>query len=127
MKKSFYGPCGLYCRACGDKNCTGCQSNTVDKYVSNCKFRTCAKEKGLEFCCFCSDYPCKELKEFMTDKWPHHWTMKPNLTYIKKHGTENWLKAQDKEWSCDSCGNHIMWYQEKCKCGKQLDAWDIPL
>jgi len=24
----------------------------------------------------------KNFMIFMTDKWPHHWTMKPNLEYI---------------------------------------------
>ena len=38
----------------------------------------------IAFCCFCGEYPCKELLERMNDKWPHHWTQKTNLEYIKK-------------------------------------------
>jgi len=126
MKQSQYGPCGLFCGACGAQNCDGCQSSNVDEYVSNCKFRTCTKERNLDFCCFCEDYPCKELNEFMNDKWPHHWTMEPNLAFIRDHGVDDWLKTQKQEWSCKSCDAEIMWYQKKCNCGKKLEAWQVP-
>ena len=29
MKDSQYGPCGLYCGACGATDCGGCQSSNV--------------------------------------------------------------------------------------------------
>jgi len=62
----------------------------------------------------------------MTDKWPHHWTMKSNLEYIKNNGVEKWIEAQKREWSCSSCGAKIYWYQEKCFCGKKMEAWELP-
>ncbi len=62
----------------------------------------------------------------MNDKWPHHWTMQPNLEYIKEKGKEQWLKDQKDQWSCKSCGAEVMWYQKMCGCGQQLDAWDVP-
>ena len=126
MKESQYGPCGLFCGACGATDCDGCQSDNVDEYVSKCRFRTCTKERGLSFCCFCEDYPCKELNEFMNDKWPHHWTMEPNLEYIMKNGVKRWLRVQRKEWSCHSCGAERKWYQRMCSCGQHLEAWDVP-
>jgi len=126
MKKSQYGPCGLYCGACGAPDCDGCQSNSVDDSVENCKFRQCSKDKNVEFCCFCSEYPCRELHDFMNDKWPHHWTMKPNLEYIRKNGIKKWLSTQKKEWLCHRCGAKINWYQKICSCGQQLKAWDVP-
>ncbi|MBN1817554.1 MAG: DUF3795 domain-containing protein [Sedimentisphaerales bacterium] len=126
MKTSHYGPCSLYCGACGATDCGGCQSDRIDKSIEKCKFRRCSKEKGLEFCCFCGEYPCKELHTFMTDKWPHHWTMEPNLTFIKEHGKKAWLEAQERQWSCADCGARIMWYQKECPCGFSLDAWPVP-
>jgi hypothetical protein len=126
MKKSQYGPCGLYCGACGALDCDGCRSDRVDDWVKQCPFRQCAKEKKLDFCCFCRDYPCKALHEFMHDKWPHHWTMQPNLEYIKKNGVAKWLLAQEQEWSCKSCTAAIHWYQKQCRCGQQLEAWELP-
>lgn len=126
MKQSLYGPCGIYCGACGATDCEGCWSDKIDETIEQCKFRICSKEKNVEFCCFCDEYPCAELDKFMHDKWPHHWTIKSNLEFLKKHGKEEWLQAQEKEWSCDICGTHIVWYQKKCTCGQDLDAWDVP-
>ena len=126
MRESIYGPCGLFCGACGDKECKGCLSSDVDKYVLNCKFRKCTKEKNIDFCCFCEEYPCIELYDFMNDKWPHHWTMEPNLAFIKERGVDEWLKAQKQEWSCKDCGSEIKWYQKECNCGEHLKAWQVP-
>ncbi|MGE5173753.1 MAG: DUF3795 domain-containing protein [Betaproteobacteria bacterium] len=126
MKAGNCGPCGLYCCACRATDCDGCLSDKVDDWVKQCKFRTCAREKHLDFCCHCVDYPCKELETFMSDKWPHHWTMRPNLAYIKDHGVEKRLQAQKRAWSCGSCGARIFWYQKTCSCGAPLDAWELP-
>jgi hypothetical protein len=62
----------------------------------------------------------------MNDKWPHHWTMKTNLEFIRSNGIKKWLSAQKKEWLCPSCGAGINWYQKTCNCGRQLKAWDVP-
>lgn len=126
MKPSQYGPCGLYCGACGAEDCDGCRSNRIDDWVRDCKFRECSRNKGVAFCCHCGDYPCRELDAFMHDKWPHHGPMEANLEYIKKNGVERWLQLQKEEWLCISCGAEIKWYQKKCRCGKQLDAWVLP-
>jgi len=126
MKQSQYGPCGLYCGACGAQDCDGCRSSRTDDYVKGCRFRKCAADKHVDFCCSCGDYPCPPLHEFMTDKWPHHWTMKPNLEFIKENGPEKWLEAQKEEWMCRSCGAEIKWYQKVCACGRDLGGWDLP-
>ena len=126
MKESPYGPCGLFCGACGAPDCDGCHGGRIDDSIRQCKFRRCTSERDLEFCCFCPEYPCAELDQRMSDEWPHHWTMKPNLEFIHKHGKEKWLEAQRKEWSCTGCGTEIMWYQARCSCGQQLDAWEPP-
>lgn len=126
MKESQYGPCGIYCGACGATDCDGCGSVRIDDWVKNCKFRICASDKKLESCSFCSEYPCEELDVFMHDKWSHHWTMAPNLEYIKNNGIEKWLQSQKQEWVCKHCGSEIKWYQKTCQCGQQLNAWDLP-
>jgi hypothetical protein len=126
MKKSQYGACGLYCGACGARDCEGCRSDRVDETAGKCKFRRCSREKTVEFCYFCGEYPCKELAAFMYDEWPHHWTMEPNLEYVRAHGKQKWLQAQEEQWSCPNCGAQTFWYQKSCTCGQPLDAWDLP-
>jgi hypothetical protein len=126
MKVSPYGPCGLFCGACGATDCDWCHSDKIDDWVARCKFRTCAGEKELEFCCFCPDYPCKELQDFMNDKWPHHWTIKDNLEYIRQNGVEKWLEQQKEEWTCNNCSAETFWYQRECQCGEKLKVWEVP-
>jgi hypothetical protein len=38
--------------------CGGCRSDNVQCPIS-CKARTCHKEKGVDFCFQCSEYPCE--------------------------------------------------------------------
>ena len=126
MKEPPYAPCGLFCGACGATDCGGCLSDRIDDSIRTCKFRNCSQEKGVEFCRHCADYPCEPLHEFMTDKWPHHWTMESNLECIKNHGAQKWIEAQRSEWSCTSCGAEIVWYQKSCECGQPLGAFEVP-
>ncbi|MFH1942801.1 MAG: DUF3795 domain-containing protein [bacterium] len=126
MKERQYGPCGLFCSACGASDCDGCRSECVDDLVRQCKFRNCSKDRNVDFCCFCGDYPCEGLRAFMNDKWPHHRTMEPNLQYIKNNGLKKWLQTQQQEWSCIRCGSPIVWYQKHCSCGQKLESFEIP-
>ncbi len=126
MKESQYGPCGLYCGACGALDCDGCRSANVDETVGNCHFRQCARKKEITACCFCNEYPCTQMKTFMQDQWPHHWTMEPNLNFIRQNGVEKWLQEQKRQWVCPGCGEEIKWYQKTCGCGQDLEAWKLP-
>ncbi|MBN1902859.1 DUF3795 domain-containing protein [Candidatus Sumerlaeota bacterium] len=126
MKEAQYGPCGLFCGACGATDCDGCLSDKIDDWVRRCKFRKCARDNKIEVCCFCPDYPCKEFDDFMNDKWPHHWTIKENMEYIKENGVKKWLEKQKEEWTCKNCGAEIIWYQRECSCGAKLKAWELP-
>jgi len=46
--------------------CDGCKSNSqrVCKYVNQCQIRRCCRNKKLDNCAFCEQYPCSDLKEF---------------------------------------------------------------
>jgi len=52
--------------------------------------------------------------------------MAPNLEFIREHGKQAWLRAQEKEWSCKGCGAEMYWYQQGCACGQEFDAWGLP-
>ncbi|MFC1493139.1 DUF3795 domain-containing protein [candidate division KSB1 bacterium] len=126
IKSTKYGPCGLFCGACGAEDCNGCQSDKIDDSIRNCKFRMCAEDKNVDLCCYCEEYPCKDLKEFMTDQYPHHRTVESNLEYIRKKGVTKWLEAQQAEWSCKGCSGRFFWYQKQCDCGNELEAFEFP-
>lgn len=126
MKPKQYGPCGLYCGACAATDCNGCHSDMIDQSIIDCHFRKCSHGKGIVACCYCQDYPCAQLADFMNDKWPHHWTMQPNLEFIKNRGIDVWLTDQERTWQCSSCSAPTHWYQKNCTCGKVLEAWEHP-
>jgi len=48
-----------------DINCDGCLSSgpRVFSHCTVCGMRKCAKEKKVENCAFCSEYPCDRLSE----------------------------------------------------------------
>lgn len=56
MKQGKIGVCGVACCKCHKyikKQCLGCQPNEF------CPLPKCAKEKGVEHCFDCKNFPCK--------------------------------------------------------------------
>ena len=47
--------------------CDGCLSDgrLADK---SCKARPCAREKGVENCAYCDEFPCKKMKHLMASR-----------------------------------------------------------
>ncbi len=48
-----------------DLVCDGCQSERVFYFCKTCPFIACCKEKGIENCGECEDYPCEQLDRFL--------------------------------------------------------------
>lgn len=79
------GICGVYCGACttyrayNDNDqalvkwevkmgmpcdeiyCKGCTSNLVNEWCSNCDFRKCVEERGIEYCFDVRPFPARNL------------------------------------------------------------------
>ena len=147
VKKELLAPCGLYCGVCSiyiahrdnnvkfkqvllpiykafaknieDISCTGCLSNDIVFPVCrHCAIKKCTKNKGIEGCHQCDEFPCKLLIEFNNDGMPHHSDAINNLRKLRKVGEESWLADQAKRWECE-CGAKLSWYLKKCtKCLK---------
>lgn len=47
-------------------NCLGCHASddSVFSHPVTCKIRLCGRERGVETCGHCEDYPCTILEEF---------------------------------------------------------------
>jgi len=45
-------------------NCEGCISENLFEHCRKCRFRDCNKDKGIEICEECSEYPCDDLRNF---------------------------------------------------------------
>jgi hypothetical protein len=50
-----------------DINCDGCpaESTRLFGYCAQCDIRKCARDKGVENCAGCADYPCPKLAAFL--------------------------------------------------------------
>lgn len=140
-KTPLLGICGVYCGACttyrayNDNDhalvkwavkmgmppdeiyCKGCLSDLVNEWCANCDFRKCAKERRITYCFECGDFPCKKSVNFSKTR-PHRALGLKNLKQLKEIGIKEWLKQEEKRWSCSSCGKKLHWYSEKCPdCG----------
>jgi hypothetical protein len=143
MKPRYDSYCGIYCGACPilvanvkgvvkekaaawemkakDIVCRGCKSTTLAVYCKDCVMRLCARDRDLDFCVECEDYPCNSFETFQRDRFPHHTLIAPNLAAICAAGVDAWLEGQKKRWSCPKCGEPFTWYEEECaKCGGKL-------
>ena len=58
----------------------------------DCKIRQCAKEKSIEICTQCEEYPCK-LIQTLAEHYP---TIIQDGKRLQKIGLESWVKEQEK-------------------------------
>jgi len=105
------GCCGAYCKTCIKqqkekypkvRDCRGCklgyESGERDLSKAKCKMKICCfKEKSLQTCADCPDYPCGILTEFLSKKGSKYKHYKKQLEFISKNGYEEFLKRAD-EW-----------------------------
>lgn len=138
--------CGIYCGACSivaygktgradafaacladvpkeDLVCGGCKSENIYAGCGTCMLRRCARDKGVEHCTDCADYPCAMYRRWQKAAkfLPHAREAASSLEIIRRDRAENWLESQKRRWSCPSCGAPFSWYAQECgSCGFSL-------
>lgn len=70
-----------------DKSCPGCRQGGGNP---GCEIRKCIKEKKLDVCSFCEEYPCEKING-LCKIYP---TLITDGTRLKQVGTETWLEEQ---------------------------------
>jgi hypothetical protein len=60
-----------------------------------CAVRICAKEKGVEMCAFCEDYPCGKFADFLnvTVGYP---VLEHDNALLRDKGWDAWAELQDE-------------------------------
>ncbi|MFX1378620.1 MAG: DUF3795 domain-containing protein [Promethearchaeota archaeon] len=150
VKKELLAPCGLYCGVCriykayknndldfkknilptlneygaktiDDVACTGCLSDgIVFHFCKNCPIKECIKNKKIEGCHLCDDFPCT----IVTD-WPDSLDKKIMLRSIpvrREIGSEKWVEEEEKRYKCPKCGNSLFYGAKKCyRCNIKVD------
>ena len=135
MESELIAPCGMNCAICSgylaEKH--NVKSHGIKMpYCAGCRPRKkmCAWLKKrcdllmnnkVKYCNECKDFPCRNLKH-LDERYRTHFRMSmlENLEYIKKNGTEKFLKEQEKKWKCSKCGGTICCHNGLCfKCDEK--------
>ena len=103
------GACGLDCGFCpryytvGPSRCPGCCGpDFFNKHPTCSTVTCCVKNKNLEVCGECSEFPCAKFKTeneflaFETTGYPPYRKIIPNLNFIKKQGIKPFITEQKK-------------------------------
>ena len=140
--KNLVSFCGLFCKACGvyiatqendhtklesiakmlgqtvdDTRCDGCRTDRRSGHCKSCSFIRCAKDRTIDFCGQCNDYPCEELKRFQSMA-PHRNELWQSLERINHVGWEKWFVEMNDYYACSKCNTMNGYYNIKCrKCG----------
>ncbi len=121
--------CGMNCGVCvaylnfshGTKKgkykvqCKGCRPR--DKHCAFFKQRcNLLKNKKVEFCFECKDFPCKQLLKFDEKYKKRGWdvSFSENNKRIKKVGLKKFIKEQENKFQCSKCGGTISVHDNKC-------------
>jgi len=97
-------------------------------WSKTCNLKKCAREKGVEFCYECSQYPCRDIENFKNEKdCPYHIEIYDYMSIIKKKGKENCLIRMKEQWSCPSCKTETSWWDLNCNnCGIKINGYKKP-
>jgi hypothetical protein len=133
MRNSFaqdlIAPCGMNCNLCsgylalqydvkskgiGISYCTGCRQRDKKCAFLKKRCKSLLNHK-VQFCFECQEYPCEKLKAIDTRyKTFFQMSLLENLTDIKEHGMEEFLRSQKEKWHCTTCGGVICCHNGLC-------------
>ena len=141
--KRLAAACGLFCPACSlyiatredperlkkiaegfdlpveKVRCDGCRAERRGFYCQTCKMIVCSREKGLDFCGRCEEYPCGDLKAFQAAR-PHRIELWDSLARINTAGYEAWFREMLEHYACPDCGTLNSAYDRACRaCGHE--------
>jgi hypothetical protein len=136
INKDLIAPCGMNCAHCqlylnyryrnekpelhGLKGgCQGCRPR--DKRCGFLKQRCeLLKNKKVQFCYECSDFPCENLQKLDKRYEKKGWdvSFSDNNRRIKEIGLEKFIKEQEEKWTCPVCKGPISVHGGQCiNCG----------
>ena len=148
VKKELLSPCGVYCGVCSilmayrannqkfkdklsslygtkpeDIQCIGCMAEDESKiffYCRVCPIKSCVKEKGIEGCHQCDDFPCDHIEKFPMEVGKK--VMLRAIPQWREWGTEKWVEEEEKRYSCPHCGYKLFRGAKRCReCKEPVD------
>jgi hypothetical protein len=143
INRELLAPCGLYCGVCGilsasrDHNeklkgklaaayglkpeqiqCSGCLSNSLFTYCRVCAIRKCSRDRNLEGCHLCKDFPCAHVHNY-----PFAEAREKILAAVpewRELGTAKFVEQQEKKWQCPKCSTPLFRGARRCHNCKEL-------
>jgi hypothetical protein len=76
--------------------CTSCRQGSGDP---NCPIRLCAKEKSIDVCALCDEYPCKHFEAVFKVQAG----LKGDNALLRDQGLEEWAKMQNERRRQNFC------------------------
>ena len=98
------GCCGAYCKTCREftgGHCCGCklgyENGKRDINKAKCKIKICCfKDRKLETCADCPDYPsCETIHGFQDKSGQKYKKYKQSMDFIRAKGYEEFLRIAD--------------------------------
>ncbi len=89
----MFSACGLNCGLCprhhtdGTSKCPGCSGEGFSKVHPACGVLSCCQRRGLEYCCFCGEFPCKKYNGAdLSDSFITHKNQLTDFEKVKNSG-----------------------------------------
>jgi hypothetical protein len=118
----FLASCGIDCAACYArlrlKNaCPGCLSKAAGKpeHCRSCSIKACAKNRGLNRCYGCSDFPCSNIRRIDKRYLTRYGVgLIENGRKARAMGLREFMAAERKRWTCLECGGILNQHKRVC-------------
>lgn len=78
------------------ETCPGCRGGCGDP---DCTIRICARERGVELCPHCPDFPCDHI-EALAKRYPN---LIPDGNRMNSIGIDAWIEEQDQRLASGFC------------------------
>lgn len=126
---SYFAPCGVNCFFCSahlrtKKPCQGCMTNNENKTArsKNCHRKNCAKNKNLDLCVECDEFPCKSIKRLdKSYRERYDISLIENSKTIKDKGPDYFFEQEINRWCCPICNGAVDMHYKTCsECGNKI-------
>ena len=89
MIPGFAGFWEFLSRFAAGNGCFGCRAEGGNPH---CRVRACAREKSVDACALCAEYPCREMDAALA----HYPMLEADNRFLREKGTEAWLAMQQQ-------------------------------
>lgn len=77
--------------------CESCRGPVEANWSSDCEMLKCAKNRKVDYCFQCNDFPCQIVNAFASDGAAHHKRTVENMKRAKEIGLSAWIAEQEKK------------------------------